>query len=562
MLRCEHITVRAPGGQPLLTDVSAHFQPRAMNAIVGPSGCGKTTLVKALLRLTPAEGTVTFEGRPVTRAEDLIGRVGFAPQFSIAQPQLTVGETLHFALALTVADPPARAERHARILALTGLAEHAHKRVAALSGGQLRRLGLGLEFTTQPPCLICDEVTSGLDPNSEDQLLHLLRALTREPAQPRTFVNIIHNLAKLELFDWITVLHEGRCVFQGTCPELNAHFGLADPLHLYDRLAGEKAPAPPPNRPATPPDPHPAPRPEPATAASGTAATAGAASQTLTLLRRRFLLLARDRGYLALTAAITFGFPCLVVIFALGGIPQFQGLALEPPGGPLEQFQSRLAFELRAIETAQLVTGLILFQVILLTLMGANNGAREIAAERRLYEKERLLGLRPAAYALSKIAFTALIALAQGLWMTAFVKLLAVFPGPWLPQLAVLAACCTSFTLVALAFSALLTSPEKASLLAIYLVGFQLPLSGVVLALPEFLVWACRPFITTYWAWAAYLSTLREPGPGANRLFDAFRMTSAEWLPGPALALAVLALHALAATAAILYGCHRRRWNG
>jgi len=160
---------------------------------------------------------------------------------------------------------------------------------------------------------------------------------------------------------------------------------------------------------------------------------------------------------------------------------------------------------------------LVMFQVILLTLMGANNGGREISAERILYEKERMTGLRPWAYAFSKIVFVSLVAIFQGVWMCFFVKLICNFPGPWAEQVAILAASCVSMSVVCLGFSAMLTSPEKSSLLSIYLVGFQLPLSGVVLALPAALTWVCRPFINSYWGWSGYMKSMM-----GQPLYDAY----------------------------------------
>nr|WP_112787801.1 ABC transporter permease [Geminisphaera colitermitum] len=273
------------------------------------------------------------------------------------------------------------------------------------------------------------------------------------------------------------------------------------------------------------------------------------------LLRRRWRLFHRDRGYLALTLAITFGFPCLVVIFALGGLPQMKNLSMEQTGSLLDALQARAEFRQQAADTAMLVSGLIVFQVILLSLMGSNNGAREIAAERALYEKERMAGLRPASYATAKLLFAALIGAAQGAWMTLFVKLLCDFPGHWLPQLAVLTATGASMSIVCLGLSALLTSPDKASLLSIYLVGFQLPLSGVVLALPSALVWTVRPFIATYWGWSGYLTAMSD-----TRFYDAVVMLDKGWLAPPPIAVAVLAAHALVGATLVYWGCHRQRW--
>lgn len=565
MIHCRDLTVTTPDGKTtLLRGASAEFLPGAMNAVIGPSGCGKTTLMKAILGILPSTGEAFFGGEKIARSEDLVGRVGFAPQFSIAQPKLTVEESLRYALELYVSDPAERTRRLETILQVIGLAEHRGKRIESLSGGQLRRIGLGLELTLDPPCLICDEVTSGLDPLSEDQILAVLRTLCQE--RGKTFLCIIHNLAKLDCFDRITVVYEGDVVFQGTLPQLCAFFEIPDALHLYDRLnahplahwqekwraAGQVQPA----ELAA----------QPAESGSGEKAVAGPdslaaarpshAEQFTTLLRRRFVLFFRDTGYLWLTLAITFGFPCLVVIFALDGLPQIQGMALDRSVSFIDEMRQNIQFKIDAMETASLVTGLVMFQVILLTLMGSNNGAREIAAERTLYEKERLSGLGVVPYALSKMAFVLLIAGFQGAWMTFFVKVICRFPGPWLTQLAMLMLVCGSMTLVCLGFSALCKSAEKASLLSIYLVGFQLPLSGVVLALPDALVWICRPFINSYWGWAGYLSSMLD-----TRLWDAFRENNAEWVASPAQAIVALVLQGAVGAALVLWGSSRKQWQ-
>ena len=551
MLACRSLDVLPrPGAAPLIRSADADFAPGRLHALIGPSGCGKTTLLKGLLGILPARGEILLRGAPAADRETLLREVAFAPQFSIAHGKLTVAEALASALRLYRKnhDNAAASSRLPALLGLVGLAERADTLVEKLSGGQLRRLGLALELATEPACLLCDEVTSGLDPRSEDQILAVLRRLVAE--QGRTVLCVIHNLAKLDQFDVVTVVYEGAVVFQGSLPALLAHFGIVDALTLYDRLAEHtveewlaRRPQPAAPAPAAAcPAPHPVPRP-------------GALSQLATLLSRRWRLFTRDRGTLALTAAITFGFPCLVVIFALGGLPQLRGLELQPTGGILESLQARAEFRRDAADTATLVSGLILFQVILLCLMGSNNGAREIAAERALYEKERMAGLRPAAYAGAKLLWVGLLGAAQGAWMTAFVKLLCAFPGAWLPQLAVLSAVGASMSVVCLGLSALLTSPERASLLSIYLVGFQLPLSGVVLALPAALVWAVRPFIATYWGWSGYLTAMRD-----SRFYDAVALLDPGWLAAAPVALAVLGAHALLGAALVFHGVRRQRW--
>ncbi len=563
MLSCEDLSVCiGPNKVKILNGAKAAFAEDKLHAVIGPSGCGKTTLMKAMLGILPtSEGTVYLRGQAVDKHHQWPGEVGFAPQFSIAQPHLTVEESLRYALDLYVSDAEVKRARLKEILERTGLDPHREKKVGSLSGGQLRRLGLSLELTGDPACLVCDEVTSGLDPRSEDHILEVMRGLQAQ--RGKTFICIIHNLAKLEQFDEVTVVHDGTVVFQGAPERLNQFFGIADPLHLYDRLNAEgvdhwrerweavQLEAADSNE-ADPDDGD-----QPSSAAARTPVPLpGLVSQVGTLLRRRGLLFMRDKGYLFLTLGITLGFPCLVVIFALGGLPEVRGLALDSRGGILEQIQDNIRFQITAMQTASLVTGLIMFQVILLTLMGSNNGAREIAGERTLYEKERFAGLRPEAYGISKLVFCSAVAAIQGLYMTFFVKLICGFPGPWLEQAGVLALACVAMTVVCLGISAMLNSGEKASLLSVYLVGFQLPLSGIVLALPEALVWVCRPFINAYWGWGGYFGSMID-----TRLFDAFRQHETAFVPSAGLAAAVLLIHVFAGACMVFWGCLRRGWK-
>jgi ABC-type multidrug transport system ATPase subunit len=561
MLSCQDLTVQAGADGPIILDhASARFLPKGLNAVIGPSGCGKTTLMKAILGILPSTGEAALAGVPITCSEDLVGKVGFAPQFTAAQAQLTVGESLDYALRLAV---PSAAERRARldgVLEVTGLKPHRDKRVSSLSGGQLRRLSLGLELTLDPACMVCD-------PQSEDQILALLRDLAT--TRDKSFVCIIHNLGKLNQFDWVTVVYQGDVVFQGSPAALLAYFGIPDGLRLYEVLnasdlatwrdrwaihqaehpgAFEAAAA------AVGTSPEPAPLPEPT--------LPGGLSQFFTLLARRLRLFFRDTGYLGLTLAITFGFPLLVVIFNFNGVWNLHDISLESNPASVSEFQSRIADSLNNARVANMAAGLVMFQVILLTLMGANNGGREISAERQLYEKERMTGLRPWSYALSKITFVSLIAIFQGVWMCVFVKLICNFPGAWTPQLGILVASCVSMSVVCLAFSALLASPEKSSLLSIYLVGFQLPLSGVVLALPDQLTWVCRPFINSYWGWSGFMKSMADDN--SVRLWGAYVNSLADksaQIADNQVSIMVLTVHAMLAIALIMVGCQQKRWN-
>jgi hypothetical protein len=142
--------------------------------------------------------------------------------------------------------------------------------------------------------------------------------------------------------------------------------------------------------------------------------------------------------------------------------------------------------------------------------MGSNNSAREIAGERPIYEKEKFGGLRPTAYLWSKVVFLGCLVAAQSLWMGVFVNFFGEFRGEFREHLMFLLLVNGAMTAVCLGISALMRTAEQASLLSIYLVGFQLPLSGAVLALPEHIERFTRPFIAAYWAWSGSIDSLES----------------------------------------------------
>ncbi len=115
-----------------------------------------------------------------------------------------------------------------------------------------------------------------------------------------------------------------------------------------------------------------------ASAAGG--AVAGAFSQFSTLLARRFRIFFRSRGQLLLQLGLVLGFPFLVAIFAWNGLPQVQNLSTGIDLDAVQQLQEASQFLAQASKVGSLVSGIVMFQVILLTLMGANNSGREIAA--------------------------------------------------------------------------------------------------------------------------------------------------------------------------------------
>jgi hypothetical protein len=240
------------------------------------------------------------------------------------------------------------------------------------------------------------------------------------------------------------------------------------------------------------------------------------------------------------------GFPALVAIFDTTGPPQVRTMDLHLQTDVYKMMQDALAYAYESVSAATLVSGLAMFQVILLALMGANNGAREIAKERDVLEKELRAGLSPWAYVTTKGFLVVGLSLAQAFWMTWFVKIICGFPGDFLSQFTVFFGTTLAMSVTCLAISSASKSPERASLLAILFVGLQLPLSGAVLALPKIISMLCRPFIAAYWGWSGYLKTLAaDKSVSANKLYDIVSQATTTYISDFYLCVLVLGLHAV-----------------
>lgn len=523
-LRDIHFAIQKDGEEvPLIEGASIQVPAGHFMAIVGPSGCGKSTLLKLIAGINvETKGHVLWNGRDLSTDGDLEpAEIGYVPQFSIAYEQLTVEESIESAVRLRV-KTRGRAAFHElvdRVLEQTGLDPLRSRPVRVLSGGQRRRLALAMELVTEPVLLLADEVTSGLDPKSEQEIVKLLYELSRK--QRRIVVNVTHSLANLELYDSVLVLHEGRVVYHGQPRALDHYFSVEEAEEIYPRLA---------KRPAedwrTSWEKHrvdyyqamlaaandPAPAEAGARAgiepATTTAATPGFVRQFFALFFRRCKIFARDGGQLFLQIAILLGFPALVILFALDGIDQTKRPSDSLPA-TLAELEAEKSVMEHNLNLGGLVSGLVMFQIILLTLMASNNAAREIAGERLIYEKEKLGGVRPTTYLLSKLAFLGLLVGIQSVWMAVFVQNICHIPTQSFgPQLTMLLLVNAAMTAICLGISSLARTADQASLLSIYLVGFQLPLSGAVLALPSIAGWITRPFISAYWSWAGIMNSL------------------------------------------------------
>ena len=187
---------------------------------LGPNGAGKTTVIRMVSTvLRPDSGWFTVAGIPSTRPQEVRRLIGVLPE-SAGYPLSQTGQewlTYHaqlFGQARRSARSTAR-----RLLREVGLADRATSPISSYSRGMRQRLGVARALVNDPQLVILDEPTLGLDPAGQEQLLSLVRRLSREFGA--TVLLSTHLLTEVEdSCDLVLILHRGRVVAEGTVAEV------------------------------------------------------------------------------------------------------------------------------------------------------------------------------------------------------------------------------------------------------------------------------------------------------------------------------------------------------
>lgn len=215
---------------------------------LGSNGCGKTTTMKMLTGLLPpTEGRARLFGRKVD-AGNLDSRrlVGYMSQAFSLYGELTVIQNLELHARLFHLAGPARAARVAALTARFGLEPYRQVAAAALPLGIRQRLSLAVAVVHEPPLLILDEPTSGVDPVARDQFWQLLLELARD--QGVTIFISTHFMNEAERCDRVSLMHAGRVLASDTPAALKATKGVgsledAFIAYLEDASAAEDSTA-------------------------------------------------------------------------------------------------------------------------------------------------------------------------------------------------------------------------------------------------------------------------------------------------------------------------------
>ena len=514
----------------ILQNISVSFQPREFIVVVGQSGGGKSTFVDAVAGYrpaTPPSRVLVNDIDIYTHFDAIRNDIGFVPQKDIIHMELTIYQALDYAAQLRMPADTSAEERHKRVMEVLADLDLTHRKdvqISGLSGGQQKRVSIGVELLTKPGLFFLDEPTSGLDPGTETALMQLMRRLAD---QGRTIVLITHATKNVMLADKVIFLARGGYLaWFGPPEEALDYFDqyrsdrerragkiefdeiyaiLDNPAHgkaedwarryresrAYQKYVAEplKGKMSPEKAPTTP-------RPEQVAKKTGSGKRqVSGLRQFMILSARNLKILTRDRAGLILMLATAPLVSLLDVILAL--------------------VMGRTPFDFNNGDAAQTIITLFLF-TIYGVMVGGISQMREIVKEQEIYKRERLVNLQILPYVLSKIWIAAILALYQAIAYTVVHYLAFQMPGGALEFIQIY----ITMTLATLAgmmlglfASALAPNASSAPLLVIMLMLPQIVLGGALVPLPTFV---SAP-TATRWAFEALMSIT---GPGSDLAAD------------------------------------------
>ncbi len=218
MLRLTNLR-KSFGDLVAVNDLSLEIRRGEVFGLLGPNGAGKSTTIGMCVGLlAPDSGSVELDGVGPPTADAVRAHLGFAPQALAIYDDLSALENLFLFGRLYGLSGSRLGERADRALDLVGLLPRARDRAGTYSGGMKRRLNLAAALIHDPPLLLLDEPTAGVDPQSRNNILDTIRDLAKEG---RTIIYTTHYMEEAQrLCDRVGIIDKGRLLCVGGVDDL------------------------------------------------------------------------------------------------------------------------------------------------------------------------------------------------------------------------------------------------------------------------------------------------------------------------------------------------------
>ncbi|MDR0555318.1 MAG: ATP-binding cassette domain-containing protein [Treponema sp.] len=236
MITVQGLTKRY-GSVEAVKDVSFSVGKDQVLGFLGPNGAGKTTIMKILTGYHfPSEGAAFLDGISVQEEPvEVKKRIGYLPENVPLYADLSVREYLDFIAQGRLIPAAGRKEAIEKAVNACGLSPVGFRKIETLSKGYKQRVGLAQAIIHDPPVLILDEPTTGLDPN---QIIEI-RALIKELGKRKTVILSTHILQEVEaVCSQVLIINEGRIAAQGTAEEIAGTMKGRDTWELLLKGAG------------------------------------------------------------------------------------------------------------------------------------------------------------------------------------------------------------------------------------------------------------------------------------------------------------------------------------
>jgi ABC-2 type transport system ATP-binding protein len=205
-----------------IEDISFHIQPGEVVGLLGPNGAGKTTTIRIITGyMPPNSGSVTIAGFDLLKdPEAAKKRIGYLPETPPLYPELTVRESLLFISGLYGLSK--KKQKLQTVLEKTGITNMSNRLVGHLSKGYRQRLGIAQAILHEPPFLILDEPTVGLDPKQIIEIRELIKCLQGNVAILLSS-HILQDV--MAVCNRVIIIHKGRIVTDALVKDLSGPLG-------------------------------------------------------------------------------------------------------------------------------------------------------------------------------------------------------------------------------------------------------------------------------------------------------------------------------------------------